>query len=254
MNRRPRSGEIYRHFKDKLYQIVTVAKHSETGEELVIYQALYGDYKCYARPLEMFVSEVDHEKYPNIKQKYRFELKTDTAFEAEEKLECEKEIAHEGITNAMLESSSCEKKSRCDSSIENLHKKVENEERGTYRKVRTDTDAENQRKIRADVDVRNHTSYNSETSWNKQKLLSKTDRIQYMTAEERMMAFFDTDDLEERYKILSSLRDDITDMMIDNMAVVMDIVIEDGNLTKRYDDLKRAIQTKQRYEQNTRLR
>ncbi|MBQ6843582.1 MAG: DUF1653 domain-containing protein [Agathobacter sp.] len=164
MQRRPEVGETYRHFKEKNYKIIAIAHHSETGEELVIYQALYGDGMVCARPLDMFVSEVDHEKYPDVKQKYRFEK----------------------IADAQEES--------------------------------------------------------------KEKPLSQ------MSAEEKMMAFFDEDDLEARYQILLTMREDVTNTMIDNMAVVMDIVIPDGNIQKRYDDLKRAIQTKQRYEQNMRLR
>lgn len=177
MQRRPVAGETYKHFKEKNYKIITIAHHSETGEELVIYQALYGEGMVCARPLEMFISEVDHEKYPDVKQKYRFEKIADAP--------------ESGLKVAELEG-------------------VKEEQ--------------------------------------KEKPLTQ------MTAEEKMMAYFDEDDLEARYQILLTMREEITNTMIDNMAVVMDIVIPDGSVQNRYDDLKRAIQTKQRYEQNMRLR
>lgn len=69
----PVVGQIYRHFKGNLYEVKALAIHSETGEKMVVYEAMYGDYATYVRPYDSFVSKVDKTKYPDALQEYRFE-------------------------------------------------------------------------------------------------------------------------------------------------------------------------------------
>lgn len=198
----PKNGEFYRHFKNKLYQIIAVAKHSETGEQLVIYQALYGDFGVYARPLELFMSEVDHEKYPDVTQKYRFErveLSSNTVTETQVKDHTQREYAAENRN--LLENS--EKQSLADSfeQSENmgLSSREEEYEGGINPKV---------------------------------------------------LEFLDSEDFDERYNILVALRDEIDDQMINTLAVALDVVIPEGDIDDRYDQLKMCLRTRQRYESN----
>lgn len=206
MERIPKSGEFYRHFKNKLYQILTVAEHSETREKLVIYQALYGDFKTYARPLEMFVSEVEHQKYPEVTQKYRFER---VEFTAEASSDGGKQIVEENVAVEKVSGGA---------TLELPEPQKEEKEVGVLDET-VNLKAEEAVTVPESID-------------------------------DKMMAFFDSDDFEERYNILVSMRDSITDMQINNLAVVLDVVIPEGELDDRYEQLKMCLRTRQKYESN----
>ncbi len=182
---RPVPQEIYRHFKDKLYQIVTIAKHSETGEELVVYQALYGDFKVCARPLDMFMSEVDHEKYPEVKQKYRFE-KVDRNHETEVKEETKPDVSR-------------------------LQEKIEKPE-------------------------------------TKDSELEEAQENEEETVNPDLLAFLDAETYEEKRNLLVSIRTRITDRLIDDIAMSLDIEVKQGDLSDRYNELLQCVDTMKRFE------
>ena len=221
MERIPKSGEFYRHFKNKLYQVVTVATHSETGEELVIYQALYGDYKTYARPLAMFTSEVDHEKYPEVTQKYRFERV--------EPGDWEKHVEQASA----WEDTGAASDADCDGA-----KKFP--DTAGYRKCEEVQTQENIAQGTAQITEDSRTVEN-QADESKAQINPK------------VLEFLDTEDFDERYNILVSLRDELDDQMVNILAVALDVVIPEGRIEERYDALKNCLRTRQRYE-STRLR
>lgn len=200
-DRRPATGEIYRHFKGKLYQIVAIATHSETREELVIYQALYGAYKVYARPLAMFISEVDHVKYPAVEQKYRFE-KVELREEAPAQQKTEAAVT-ESAPNAVTEDSR---------------------------------------------EVTSKETIQPQASTQPQEASESEEQ-----ANPFLLRFLDADTYEEKYKILNEMENDITDRLINDFSVVLDVVIPEGDLIDRYIQLKQCVATMCRYE-TTRLR
>lgn len=178
----PRPGEKYIHFKKKPYQIICVADHSETREKMVVYQALYGDFSCYVRPLKMFLSEVDHEKYPEVQQRYRFELADEI-----------KQDAPADPTRKSLEVK------RHQMNVIDLDKEPEG--------------AEEQ-------------------------------------ADPALLRFLEADTLEEKLNTLITLGDQMTDRLIDNIAVTLDVVIPEGKVDIRYQQLLASVRTMLRYETN----
>lgn len=181
-------GGFYRHFKDKLYQVKGTAIHSETKEKMVIYQGLYGSYEMYVRPYDMFLSEVDHIKYPDVVQKYRFELidiKTGKSLEADYE-----------ENNQNMESEKSEKSEES----EELEESEESEK--------------------------------SEESEQDSKLIR----------------FLDAYDYKEKLDILTSMRGELNDGLIDIMAESIEVAVPEGDITDRYNSLRKCLMAHTKYE------
>lgn len=184
-------GGFYRHFKDKLYQVKGTAIHSETKEKMVIYQGLYGSYEMYVRPYDMFLSEVDHIKYPDVVQKYRFELidiKTGKSLEADYE-----------ENNQNMESEKSEELEE----LEELEESKESKE-----------------------------SEESEESEEDSKLIR----------------FLDAYDYKEKLDILTSMRGELNDGIIDIMAESIEVAVPEGDITDRYNSLRKCLMAHTKYE------
>lgn len=198
----PLPGEKYLHFKNKLYQVIAVAKHSETMEPYVVYQALYGDFGVYIRPYDMFVSEVDHEKYPEVTQKYRFAY------------------------------------------VDHTKNETLRPERAEHKKIPVNQNVEQQENV---PDV---TAAVSTAELQEQNMVQRESDVEEQI-DPWLLRFLDTDTMEEKYQIVCDIKNDITDRLIDDLAVAVDVVIPEGKLSDRYEQLKYCIRTRQKYEQTS---
>ena len=198
----PLPGEKYLHFKNKLYQVIAVAKHSETMEPYVVYQALYGDFGVYIRPYDMFVSEVDHEKYPEVTQKYRFAY------------------------------------------VDHTKNETLRTERAEHKKMPVNQNVEQQENV---PDV---TAAVSTAELQEQNMVQRESDVEEQI-DPWLLRFLDTDTMEEKYQIVCDIKNDITDRLIDDLSVAVDVVIPERKLSDRYEQLKYCIRTRQKYEQTS---
>ena len=216
MNQMPRPGERYRHFKDKLYQIVAVATHSETGEKMVIYQALYGEFGVWARPLSMFLEPVDREKYPEAAQKLRFERVAAAAAGDEE----QEEARTEG-------------KEREEARAEGK----EREEARAADKECEEAPARGDNGILAGEQACGHDDQGSDES----------------SLHPLLFRFLDAGSPGERVNLLRLMKGRVGQAEVDSLCTCLDARRLDGSIEEQIDDLIGRLQMQQKY-QTSRLR
>lgn len=220
MRANPKPQEMYRHFKGNIYQIRCLATHSETRELMVVYQAMYDTFQIYVRPLSMFMEEVDHVKYPDVRQKYRFELLQDIQdMEAMETVQVQSHRTEEAATDSHT---------ACTDQI----------------------CAELQPSGSKEGPVQMQSSSFTEEPAQAQSYVQTAESDEEMHIDPLVMEFLDADTYEQRLNILAALRHRITDEMINTMAVAVDLEIKDGSIEERYDEFKNCLLTFEKYECN----
>ncbi len=218
MRSNPKPLEMYRHFKGNIYQIRCLAKHSETGETMVVYQAMYDTFQIYVRPLAMFMDEVDRSKYPEAKQRYRFELLQDMDNIGQE--------AEQAKTAEQLRTVAAQ----------------------TQMTERTKTMGQTQEAEQAKTVRQTQTAEQPAVS--EQPSGTNEDRNEEVNIDPLVMEFLDADTYERKLDVLTSLRPRITDDMINTMAAAVDLEIKDGDVETRYEEFKNCLLTFEKYECN----
>lgn len=213
----PKTGEIYKHFKGNMYRIVAVATHTETYETLVVYQSLEDETKIFARPLPMFMSPVDAEKYPEVTQKDRFELVKGE--------ECLKKQRNDNVTEG---DDAVEGKSTVDgnSVVDGNNATVAD----TAKNAAVESSLEKQVVCKEDA--------------------ACSENAEELSLDPLVLKFLDADTYEERLNILAGLHHRITDEMITTMAIACDVEVAEGNLEERYASLENCLITLEKYECN----
>ena len=236
MNQMPRPGERYRHFKDKLYQIVAVATHSETGEKMVIYQALYGEFGVWARPLSMFLEPVDREKYPEAAQKLRFERVDAAAAGDEEQEEArteDKEREEARAEGKEREEARAEGKEREEARAEGK----EREEARAADKECEEAPARGDNGIPAGEQACGHDDQGSDES----------------SLHPLLFRFLDAGSPGERVNLLRLMKGRVGQAEVDSLCTCLDARRPDGSIEEQIDDLIGRLQMQQKY-QTSRLR
>lgn len=221
MRDNPRPMQRYRHFKGKDYQVLMVAKDSETMQDVVVYQALYGDYQVYVRPLTTFMSLVDRDKYPDAAQTYRFE-----------------EIRVDGGR----ESGQTADGAPADAAGQELR---------TNTRMETDDRKGIAGAMEAGEGISRSSNVAAEshgTGTDPHPKSEESGQEAEFGLDPGVLQFLDADTYGERLNILASLRHRVTDEMITTMAMVMDIEVGEGSTKERYEQLRNCLMTKEKYE------
>ncbi len=246
----PIPQEIYRHFKGNLYQILTVAQHSETGEEMVVYQALYGDFKTYVRPLAMFMEKTDRIKYPEAGQEYRFE-RIDKAGMPKKAAERNADAG----TERKGETAGIEPERKADREAGNGNREEKITGRNGNREERI-TEKSGNREERIAEQGGNSVGGTTEESGNREGQTDDNGSGQeqpedgIVNIDPMVIEFLDASSYEERLNILSGLHHRITDDMINIMSIALDIEVKPGDIETRYAEFRSCLILMERFECN----